>query len=336
LKKIAIEEHFTTRAYQEALRSRKGFPRIEAVDDENGRKVDRLFRTPFSSQPVSAQQTARLLDLGEGRLAEMDRDGIDMQVLMLAGPTVEELDLPGAAALARDINDELAAAVKKHPARLAGFASLAYEDPQGAARELERAMKLGLKGAKINSHVKGEYLDQKKYWPLWEAAEQLGAPIYIHPKEPPEPLSALLGYPSLSGAMWGFMADTSLHALRLMCGGVFDEFPRLRIILGHLGEGLPFWMWRMDNRWTRRRHKTPQRKPGDYLLANFWVTTSGMFGQEAFDCVYRVLGPERILFAVDSPYESSEEGVRFIEQADIPANDKARICHLNAEKLLAL
>src|SRR3990172_6440941 len=120
-------------------------------------------------------------------------------------------------------------------------------------------------------------------------------PVYIHPKEPPKGLSELLGYGALSGAMYGFMADTSLHALRLMCGGVFDAYPSLKIILGHLGEGLPFWMWRIDNRWTRGQRGVPRRRPGEYFMQNFWVTTSGMFGQESFECVYKVLGADRIL-----------------------------------------
>ncbi len=337
MKKIAVEEHFTTQGYQKALRANKGYPRIETVDDGKGGKSERLFRTRSSSQPVRGErQMGRLLDLGAGRLAEMDRDGIDMQVLMLAGPTVEEFDQASAAPLARDLNDELAAAVKKHPGRLAGFASLAYGDPNAAAKELERAVKLGLRGAKINSHVGGRYLDGENYYPFWEAAEALGVPVYIHPKEPPEGMAQLLGYPALGGAMWGFMADTSLHALRLICGGVFDRYPKLKIVLGHLGEGIPFWLWRIDNVWSRGRRTTPKRPPGEYFRENFWVSTSGMFGEDAFACVHKVLGADRVLFAVDYPYESNEAGVAFMEKSAIPQADKEKICHGNAEKLFAL
>jgi predicted TIM-barrel fold metal-dependent hydrolase len=171
---------------------------------------------------------------------------------------------------------------------------------------------------------------------FWETVEKLGMPIYIHPRVPPKGMSDLLGYRALGDAMWGYMADASLHAMRLMCGGVFDAYPKLKIILGHLGEGIPFWLWRMDNRWARGKANTPKRRPGEYFNDNFHVTTSGMFGEEAFACVYRILGAEKILFAVDYPYESNEEAVKFIEEAKIPDSDREKICHSNAEKLFAL
>lgn len=338
MRRIAIEEHFTTQAYQDHLRSRTGYPRIETVTDENGVKSERLARNAKSSRPLTPRLAGKLLNLGPERFAEMDRAGIDMQVVMLAGPGVEDLlDTPSANAQAHDINDELAAACKRYPDRLAGFATLSYGDPEGAAKELQRSVtQLGLKATKINSHYDGEYLDEKKYWPIFEAAESLGVPIYIHPKEPPKGMRDLLGYPVLGGAMWGFQADVSLHALRLMCGGVFDQFPKLKIILGHLGEGIPFWLWRIDNIWSRSARKYPKRPPGEYFRENFYVTTSGMFGTEAFDCVYRVLGADRILYAVDYPYEIIDEGAKFMDAVDIPEADKAKICHLNAEKLLSL
>lgn len=334
MKKIALEEHFTTQTHLNHLRARKDYPRLETGKDD----VERLFRTPSTTQPLSRQQVNKLLDVGPGRLAEMDSAGISMQVLSMSGPGVEELDLPSGTALAKQSNDELAQAVKKHPDRFAGFATLAYGDPRSAADELERAVtKLGLKGAKLNSHVGGEYLDDKKYWPMFEAAEKLDVPIYLHPKEPPKPiLDAMAIYPELTRAMWGYSVDCGLHAMRLICSGLFDAFPRLKIILGHLGEGIPFWLWRIDNRWLYTPRQNPRKPPGDYFKENFYVTTSGMFGEQAFLCVYQTLGAERILFAVDYPFESNEQGAKFIESVAICDADKEKICHTNAEKLLRL
>jgi predicted TIM-barrel fold metal-dependent hydrolase len=295
---------------------------------------ERLLRAPSHALP----HLDKLLDMGPGRLAEMDKDGIDMQVLSMSGPGVEELDLPLGSALAKQANDELAEAIGKYPDRYAGFATLAYGDPLAAADELERAVKmLGLKGAKVNSHVGGEYLDNRKYWVLFEAAEKLGVPIYVHPKEPPQGvLQAMAPYPELMRAMWGYSVDGGLHAMRLICSGLFEAFPRLKIILGHLGEGIPFWLWRIDNRWLHAPRKSPAKPPGHYFKENFYVTTSGMFGVQPFLCVYHTLGAERILFAVDYPFESNEQAVRFVEALPIAENDKEKICCSNAETLLAL
>ena len=330
MRKIALEEHFTTPSYLAQLRSRKNYPRLERGEDG----TERLLRGPSQVLP----HLDRLLDTGSGRLAEMDKAGIDMQVLSMSGPGVEELDLPTGIALAKQNNEELAEAIRKHPDRYSGFATLAYGDPRAAADELERAVKvLGLKGAKVNSHVGGEYLDNRKYWVLFEAAQGLGVPIYLHPKEPTQGvLDAMAPYPELTRAMWGYSVDGGLHAMRLICSGLFEAFPRLKIILGHLGEGIPFWLWRIDNRWLHAGRRSPARQPGHTFKQNFYVTTSGMFGVQAFLCVYQTLGAERILFAVDYPFESNEQAVRFIESLPIADSDKEKICCSNAERLLAL
>jgi predicted TIM-barrel fold metal-dependent hydrolase len=330
MKKIALEEHFTTRSFLDYLRGRSGYPRIETGPDGS----ERLMRSPTHPLP----HLQELLDLGPARLAHMDAAGIDTQVLSMSGPGVEEFDHPDGADLARRCNDELAAAIRKHPDRFAGLATFAYADPESAAAELERSVKeLGLKGGKVNSHVRGEYLDERKYWVLFETAQNLGVPIYLHPKEPTEGiLKAMAPYPELMRAMWGYSVDGGLHAMRLIMSGLFDAFPRLQIILGHLGEGIPFWLWRIDNRWAQSSRKSLRRAPGHYFRENFYVTTSGMFGTQAFLCVHQTLGPERILFAVDYPYESSEEGARFVESLPIRDADKEKICHSNAETLLAL
>lgn len=338
MKKIAIEEHFFTREHLNALRSRKEYPRLETVEDDDHKKVEKLFRTPTSSQALPASQVDKLLDVGRGRLADMDKAGIDMQVLSLSGPGVEELDRPNSIRVAKSANDELAQAIKTNPGRFGGLAALPYADPRAAAEELERSVtELGLSGAKINSHVGGEYLDDKKYWILFETAERLDVPVYLHPKEPPQGLLDLLApYPVLATAMWGFAAEAGLHAMRLICSGVFDAYPKLKIILGHLGEGIPFWLWRIDNIWSKSGRTTPKRKPSEVFKENFYVTTSGMFNSQAFLQVYLTLGADRILFAVDYPYGSNEEGAAFIEVLPICDGDKEKICHSNAEQLLKM
>jgi 2,3-dihydroxybenzoate decarboxylase len=241
--------------------------------------------------------------------------------------------------LSKKVNNILAETITKYPTRFSALASIAPQDPEEAAKELERAVKeLGLKGASINSHTKGEYLDEKKYWVILEKAANLGVPIYIHPRGPsPDMVKPYLGYPRLDSAMLGFSHEVSLHALRLICSGVFDQFPNLNIVLGHMGEALPYWLWRMDNMWQRGNFPNqPKRLPSEYMKSNFYIDTSGMFWEPPLLCAYLALGADRILFAVDYPMESNETAVRFIDSASIADSDKEKICHLNAEKLLGL
>ena len=326
MKKIAIEEHFSTEEYLSYLRLRKDYTRREIVEDEKYHSI-----------------VTMLLDLGEGRLSDMNESGIDMQVLSLS-IGVQQFDTSDAIALAKRTNDELSKIVKKCPERFAGFAALATQDPNAAADELERAVKgLGLKGANISSHIKGEYLDDQKYWVIFERAEKLDVPIYLHPARPsPDMVKPFLTYPLLADAMWGYAAEAGLHAMRLICSGVFDKYPGLKIILGHLGEALPFWLWRIDNRWLKEKvdpepiTKGLKKKPSQYVKDNFFVTLSGMFWEPALLCAYLALGADRILFAVDYPYESNDEAVQFIEGVPICDSDKEKICHINAEKILAL
>ena len=338
MKKIALEEHFFARQHLDALRARRGFPRLETFEDPDRGPVDRFLRMPGSSQVIPSRLMEQLTEVGEGRLAEMDRAGIDVQVLSMAGPGVEELDPPDSAALARRINGELAEIVRAHPDRFAGFATLAYGDPAGAADELERAVtKLGFRGAKLNSHVGGEYLDDRKYWVLFAMAERLGVPGMLHPKDPPGGVLRLLAdYPGLTQAAWGFALDAGSHALRLICSGLFDAHPGLKILLGHLGEGIPFWLWRIDNHLPRATGYALKRKPSEYFLENFCVTTSGMVWEPQFLCVHQILGADRIFFAVDYPYEENDPAVKSIEVVPISDADRAKICHGNAEKLLGL
>lgn len=343
MKKIAIEEHFDTEEFVNYLRSRKDYPKVETTEDSKHNRIEVMRYSP-DYYTVRGPVMSRLLDVADVRLKEMDEAGIDMQVLSFVAPGTEVFDAPTGTTLAKKTNIELSKIIMKHPHRFAGFAALAPQDPGGAANELERAVKeLGLKGAKINSNIRGEYLDDEKYWVIFERAEKLGVPIYIHPREPsPDMIKPYLTYPSLVGSMWGYAAEVGLHAMRLICSGVFDKYPGLKIILGHLGEALPFWLWRLDQRWQKgevpldRLSKKLMKKPSQYVKDNFFVTTSGMFWQPALICTYLALGADSILFAVDYPFESNKEAVQFMETAPICDSDKEKIYHLNAEKLLAL
>ena len=248
------------------------------------------------------------------------------------------LDAPAAKAMAKKINNNLADVVKKYPDRFAGLASIAPQDPEEAASELARAVQeLGLRGASINSHTKGEYLDNKKYWCIFKEAERLDVPIYIHPRSPsPDMIKPYLEYEGLETAMLGFAHETGLHALRLICSGLFDDFPRLKIILGHLGESLPYWLWRIDNRIQTLVNVRSQKKPSQYIKDNFYITTSGIFWQPPFMCAYMGLGADRILFAVDYPLEEVAEAIQFMDAAPICDVDREKVYHLNAEMLFKL
>ena len=346
MKKIALEEHFQTKKYIEYLHSRKEWPRREFIE-EGGRRMEREWWSATGTRLMDPDRPNPLLDLGEGRLKLMDEVGIDMQVLSISFPGVELFEAGEATAMAKSINDELSAAVKRYPERFAGFAAIAPQDPAGASAELERAVKeLGLKGAMINGHIRGEYLDDKKYWPILETAERLDVPLYIHPKMPsPDMIKPYLAYPGLASAMLGFSAEASLHAMRLILSGVFDRYPGLKIILGHLGEAIPYWLWRIDSRWLEEKEADPmsaafykdyKKSPAQCFKDNFFVTNSGMYWQPVLQFVCSVLGSDKVMFAGDYPYESSEEAARFMEWVEMDEKDKELICHKNAERLLKL
>jgi len=339
MKKIAIEEHFYTQNYVAYLMSRRRSPRLEITEDQAG---SRYLKIGFLKYPASL--LSALLDLGEGRLKQMDESGIDMQVLSLGNPGVEAFDASTGKRMARETNDELSQVIQKYPDRFSGFAAIPAQEPESAADELERAVKkLGLKGAKITSHVRGEFLDNKKYWVIFERAENLGVPIYLHPNiPPPDMIKPYLTYTALVGSMLGFAHETGLHAMRLICSGVFDKYPDLKIILGHLGEALPYWLQRMDTRWIKEGAASDpisssiNKRPSEYFRHNFLVTTSGMPWQPALICTYLSLGADRMLFSIDYPFESNQEMVEFIDAAPICDIDKAKMYHANAEKLLGL
>jgi 5-carboxyvanillate decarboxylase len=343
MKRIAIEEHFSTKEHLEQLGLilRKEYPIREIVEAEEQLHVElRWLSTPPSPLTGGLPLSDRIVEIGEQRIKDMEEAGIDMQILSLVSPGVQAFDAATATRMARKINDGLYKVVQKYPKKFAGLASIAPQDPMGAAAELERAVKeLGLKGASINSHTKGEYLDNRKYRVVFEKAERLGVPIYIHPRSPsPDMAKPYLTYPVLATAMSGFAAEVSIHALRLIVSGLFDEHPQLKIIIGHLGEALPFWLWRLDDRWLRAAPggMSIKKNPSQYIKDNFFITTSGNFSVSAFLCAYLELGAERILFAVDYPMESNKEAVQFMEGLPICDSDKGKVCHLNAEKLFGL
>jgi len=336
---IDLEAHFFTEEYVDYLRRRETAPRLELIEVE-GHNEERLWL----NEEMFALRTHTLeplLDFEEARLAEMDSAGISVQVLTLGGPGCEPFEPSEGVEMARKTNDVLGKVIKKHPNRFVGLAALAPQDPDKAADELERCVReLNFKGAKINSNVQDEYLDDPKFWCIFEKAEELDVPIYLHPRLPSTRMIgpyADYGY-GLAGAALGFAAETQLHAYRLIYSGLFDRYPRLRILLGHMGEGLPYWMFRMDYPWRKRSGGSTilSRKPSEYVSTNFIMTTSGMFFLPAFMCAYLALGAENIVFATDYPFEKSKQAGEFMERLPVCEADKEKICHINAEKLLKL
>lgn len=280
----------------------------------------------------------RLLDVGEERLRDMDDAGVDMQLLSVTIPGVQILDADRAAAAATTTNDQLAAAIARHPKRFKGLACFAPQAPQQAAREMERAVKtLGLNGFIVNSHTNDLYLDDARFAPILEAAEALDRPIYLHPRAPSNGMGAPFRDYGLGGSIWGFGIEAGTHAVRLMISGVFDRYPRLRIVFGHMGEALPFWMWRLDHMYTRRardgRLKPNALKPSEYFRRNFAVTTSGFEDPAILDLVIEKAGIENVLWAIDYPFEVSRDAVAFIDAAPLSAIQRESILHRNAERL---
>ncbi len=318
-KRIAIEEAFSIPEIAEANR---------IVVPRRGPPTPGFLRT-----------NERLLDLGENRIKIMDEDGIAVQLIHLTAPGVQNLEAQQATELAALSNDRLAEACRKNPTRFYGYAACAPQDPQAAAQELQRGIRtLGFKGAIINSHTGGEYLDDKKFWPILEAIEALDVPLYLHPRDPA---------PSIAGANlpgfrvgWGFAVECGTHILRLMNSGVFDQFPKLKLVVGHMAEGLPFYLPRMDNRylWEVEAGGLPKwkRTPSEYFNDHIWVCTSGMNYAQPLVATLQTVGADRMLFAVDYPYEVGASSVKAMDEMPISEIDKEKIYHLNTEKLFKL
>jgi 2,3-dihydroxybenzoate decarboxylase len=280
----------------------------------------------------------RLADLTDRRLEDMDSAGIDVQVLSLTVPGIQGMtDTVAAISTAKQANDFVAEVVSKYPTRFAAFAALPCQDPAAAVAELKRAVnELGLCGALINGHTNGVYLDDQKFWGLWELSESLQVPIYIYSIDPPTPFACCRGYP-LQGATFGWAFETGTHALRVILSGVFDRFPGARLMIGHMGEFLPFSLMRIDDRYDfYQAHPVITHPPSYYVKSNLLVTTSGVNDTAPLLCAISVMGVERILFAVDYPYQFNEPAVGFIDTAPISDHDRDLICHGNAERILKL
>jgi predicted TIM-barrel fold metal-dependent hydrolase len=322
MRTITLEEHFVTESFLRATGAYgTGMP------------------------PQLAELQPKLLNLGAGRIADMDEAGIDLQVLSLAAMGFDALDAANATSVAHDVNDELADAVRAHPGRFAGFAALALKDANAAAAELERCVThLGFCGALLDGTTGGLFLDDPRFLPVFEAAAHLMVPIYLHPAPPPERVFQVyfsglpgdLGY-LLSIAGWGWHAETGLHALRLIVSGLFDRLPTLQLIIGHMGEGLPYALARSSGILS---HAAPHlRLPvAAYFQTNIHLTTSGYFSQPPLRCALDVVGIDRLLFSVDYPFSANTRGRAFLHSLPELLNqeDMAQLCHRNAGSLLRL
>lgn len=316
---ITLEEHYRA----PALKSVGGLP------------------DPPPDSPMAKIQ-AKLDDLGDQRLADMDAGGIDIQVISHGAPGTEQIEPADATELARGANDYLAASIAPHPDRFAAFATLPTAAPVEAADELERTVsEHGFVGALINGHVRGRFLDDRFFWPIFERAARLEVPIYLHPTPPPPAVRDAYygGLPpqfaqALSMAGWGWHVDTGLHVLRLIVGGVFDQHPGLQMIVGHMGEALPFFLARSSR--VLRQQAGLTRPLDDYVAANLHFTTSGMFTYPPLTCLLEVVGAGRVMFSVDYPYSSNAEGREFVLGAPISEADREKIGFANAERLLGL
>jgi hypothetical protein len=309
LRRIALEEHYLIPELQELLGPQLHLP-----------------------PPLEA----RLMDLGEGRIAEMNRQGIDMQVLSTLQPGLETSEPTRAVPVARAVNDRVAEAIAAHPDRLAALAALPTADPKAAAEELARTdAELGFKGALIHGRSLDRFLDDEDFWPIFEAAEALALPIYLHPRPPSRAIydayysgfGDQIGF-MLAGPAWGWHIETGLHAIRLILAGVFERFPALQVILGHMGEALPFMVSRLG--------EILGEAVEEYFRRNFHLTISGFFTDPPLLCALEVVGPERVLFAVDHPFSDGAVASQFLDRAPISEEDRAKIAYRNAELLLRL
>jgi 5-carboxyvanillate decarboxylase len=329
---VALEEHFACQPWVDASLA----PARSVAPDFDTEVTRALFAGVWREGGELA------LDIERERLNAMDEAGVRVAVLSHLAPGVQSFDGDTATSLATIMNDHLADVISRHPTRFAGLAVFAPQDPSSATKEIERALtRLKLHGLVVNSHTNGEYLDDKKFWPIFEAAAALDAPIYIHPRNPPrEHCRLLLGEGlNLRNVAWGFHMEVGLHIARLIGSGVFDRFPALKIVLGHMGEGIPFYLFRMN----ALKMCPAKRRPSEYFKENFWITTSGMPLADAALCrpllkfCREVIGADRIMFASDYPFGMPEDVRRCVfEEAVLPEDDLRKIAYENACKLLGI
>jgi predicted TIM-barrel fold metal-dependent hydrolase len=327
-RRIATEEAFSVPEQMEAMR--------EVLAKTTEYHPD-LFLWKTQTDP-NGPVNKPLLDLEGERLRIMDRDGVDMHLLSLTSTGVQMMDPDRAADVAVAANDRLADVIRRHPDRFAGLATVPPQNPARAIQELERAInKLKLNGVIINSHTDGEYLAERKYWPLLEAIAGLKVALYIHPRAPIPAMAAAYRPYHLEHAIWGYQAETGLHALNLIVSGVFDHIPNLKIVLGHMGEALPYWLYRVD--WMHGRASIHfdrpklKKRPSEYFKQNFMITTSGMNWNPVLQFCIEALGADNIMWAIDYPYQESREATEFMNRAPISDVDKHKIFHKNAERV---
>jgi 5-carboxyvanillate decarboxylase len=330
-RRIATEEAFAIPEQMEAQR--------ELVANTQEYDPD-LFLWRVQTDPNGPVHN-RLIDLYEMRMQEMDKYDVDMHLLALTSTGVQMMDADRAVAVAEIGNDRLHEAIQRHPDRFTGLATIAVQDPPRAVKEIERAIKkLKLNGIMINSHTNGEYLSEQKYWPILEAIEDLNVALYIHPRAPIPLMAKAYRADHLEHAIWGYQAETGLHGLRLITGAVFDQFPKLQVVLGHMGEGIPYWLYRLDFMYGRVKIDFGRRKlkltPSEYFKRNFYITTSGMNWEPTLKFCIEAMGADRIMWAIDYPYQDHPDAVEFMDAARISEKDKQAIYHGNAERVFKI
>lgn len=331
MRKIATEEAFSIPEIAAALAELSRHPHhsldLPLVRDLYGREKE----LPFDF-------VGALLDMENERLRIMDANGVDMHVLSLTAPGVQMFPAAQAVDLARLANDRLAETVQRHPTRFAGLASFAPQDIKASVREIERARgELGLHGLVVNSHTNDEYYDDEKYWPIFEAAEATDSAIYIHPRAPSKHLAGACEKYAMDAALWGYGIEVGTHVVRLILSGLFDRFPDLRIVIGHMGEAVPFWLWRIDYMHKVREGQSGINKlsltPSETFKRNFAITTSGQENPLALDYCVRMLGAENVMWAIDYPYQPTAPAVEFMDDAPLPEDVKAMIYGGNAARI---
>ena len=335
--RIATEEAFITPEVLDAYRRLFA----EGYDDPGFESLWGFYSTSPAARPTFIREG--LLDLGSHRLAHMDAAGVDRAVIALTAPGTHVFERDEAIGLTQNANDQLADACRRYPDRFIGMTAIAPQDPQWSAREIERGHELGFKAVILNGHVQNEYTDHEKYWPIFEAAEALDTPIYLHPQGPSRDLIKPFLERGLDGAIFGFGVDTGLHLLRLIVMGVFDRFPKLKLVVGHGGEALPYWAFRLDYmheagiRSGRHAVLKPLELPiSGYLKRNVFVTFSGMAWEPAIQFCRGTLGIDRIMYAMDYPYQYQLEEVRVQDALDLTAEDKRAFFQTNAERVFNL
>ncbi|MDB5661981.1 MAG: hypothetical protein JWN59_319 [Sphingomonas bacterium] len=332
LRIIATEEAFATPAQLAAIK--------EVADRTTDYDADIfLWKRMAGGGPL----TDRLLDLEGERIEIMDAAGIDMHLLALTSTGVQMFDRDTAITVATEGNDLLVEAIKRHPTRFAGLATVPPQAPDAAVKEIDRAVNgLGLNGVMINSHTDDEFLSEKKYWPILEAIEASGKPLYIHPRAPNKLMAPAFRQDNLEYAIWGYMAEVGLHGLRMITGGVFEQFPDLQVVLGHMGEGIPFYFYRIDymhhmtGQWPETQRAKLSLTPSETFKRNFSITTSGVNWDPPLKFNLEVLGDERVMFAVDYPYQETHEAADWIRGANIPEDVRRKVASGNAERIFKI